>query len=121
MTLKFAPFLLLTIFFATKLLAEESIVGIGVTLGKDHERGEISITGVVPAGPADKAGIKAGWVLQKIEDVTVRGMTVSDCVASIRGKPGSTVTLELIAEDNKTKRLRIPREKITIVSPGVSR
>ena len=65
--------------------------GIGVTLSTRN--GLLEILGVTEDGPADKAGIKAGDVIVKIDDKDLNKLKLSDCIGMLRGDVGTTVEI----------------------------
>src|SRR5688572_28676628 len=114
----FALAVLVGIWITTVLIAQDSIVGIGVSLSADSETGDLKIAKVVPAGSADNAGVKPGLILRKVDDVEMIGKKMADCVALIRGPIGSKVKLELVnPADNTTRRFEITRDKIVVGAP----
>src|SRR5690349_5247534 len=87
----------------TALITQDSIVGVGVSLGADSKTGELKIMQVIPGGPAAGAGVKAGLLLRKIDDVSVTGKQMTECIPLIRGPIGSKVKLELFdSTENQT-------------------
>jgi len=75
---------------------------LGVTLFE--EDGTVSVSRVAPGSPAEKAGIRPGDQLLKIDDDQVR--SAEDAVEDIRDKdPGSRVSLQ-IRRDGRTQELR---------------
>ena len=103
------------LWLTTVLIAQDSVVGIGVSLGADNNTGALKIMNVVPAGPADNAGVKAGLLLRKVEDVEMKGKGVVDAVALVRGPVGSKVKLDLVdPTDNTIRHFEITREEIKI-------
>ncbi len=104
---------------ATTAMAQGKIVGIGVSLSADGQTGELKIAKVIPAGPAEKAGLKAGWVLRKVGDSDVAGKKMTEVVALIRGPVGSKVKLELLnPQDKRTQSFEIAREEIVLAAPA---
>jgi thiol-disulfide isomerase/thioredoxin len=102
----------------TSLMAEESIVGIGIALGKDTKTGELKIVKVIDGGPASAAGVKAGLLLRKLGDIDMKGKSVIEAVPLIRGPVGSKVNVELLdPADNSTKNFEIIREQIILPAP----
>ena len=65
--------------------------GIGVTLSTKN--GLLEIISVTEDGPADKAGIKPGDVIVKIDGKDLNKLKLSDCVGMLRGDVGTTVEL----------------------------
>lgn len=67
--------------------------GLGIEIGP--EDGLIKVVAPYEDTPAQKAGIKSGDYIVKIDDTPVRGMSLNDAVKRMRGKPGTRVTLTL--------------------------
>ena len=67
--------------------------GIGVTLSTRN--GLLEIVGVTEDGPADKAGIKAGDVIVKIDNNDLNKLKLSDCIGMLRGDIGTTVEISV--------------------------
>jgi carboxyl-terminal processing protease len=65
--------------------------GIGVELAL--EGGDIKIIAPIDDTPADRAGLVAGDVLERIDDTPVHGTSVSEASDALRGAPGTSVKL----------------------------
>ena len=65
--------------------------GVGVTLSTRN--GLLEIVSVTEDGPAEKAGIRAGDVIVKIDGKELNKLKLSDCVGMLRGEVGTTVEL----------------------------
>src|SRR6202008_838488 len=65
--------------------------GLGIEVGM--EDGFVKVISPIEDTPAHKAGIKTGRLIVKLDDATVKGMTLKDTVKRIRGKPNSQITL----------------------------
>jgi carboxyl-terminal processing protease len=95
------------------VLGAESIVGVGMALGKGDQGGAPKITDVLPAGPAAKAGIQAGWILLSINGTNTASRSLSECVNLVRGDEGTRVRLELVDPAHKrTNKVTLTRAKI---------
>lgn len=89
--------------------------GIGAQLGlKD---GRIIVIAPLKDMPAEKAGIRTGDYILKVNDEETNGWTVTQAVTKIRGPRGTTVTLNILHE-NETKPIdvAITRNTITVAS-----
>ena len=68
--------------------------GIGANVGS-NDKGQLVIVNALPDQPADKAGLKAGDIVLKVDGRDITGMSVDDAVALIRGPKGSKVVLTI--------------------------
>lgn len=71
--------------------------GIGAELGIKDKK--IIIISPLSDSPAQKAGIKAGDVVLKVDGVSTEGWTLSQTVSKIRGPKGTAVTLSILHKD----------------------
>ncbi len=90
-----------------------SLEGIGVVVGIRDD----VLTAISPIkdSPADKAGVKAGDIIYKIDGTESVSMTVSEAVKRIKGKKGTKVTLSLIRKgEPEPIEISIIRDKILV-------
>lgn len=67
--------------------------------------------------PAQKAGLKAGDKISKIDGVSYKGKTTDDVSNTLRGKPNTQIEVELIdGITNETRKVTIKREQIKLKS-----
>lgn len=71
--------------------------GLGMEISS--EDGLIKIVAPIEDTPADRAGIKSGDYIVKIENESTRNMTSTEAVKKMRGKPGTSITLTLARKD----------------------
>ena len=69
--------------------------GIGALVAID-ENDQVVIVSPFDGSPAMQAGVKAGDVVLKVDDVAVTGMPLGEAVRLIRGPQGSTVRLTIM-------------------------
>ncbi len=112
-----------TVFFEPKTAKEfnESLAGkfegIGAEIGiKDDQ---LQIIAPLPEMPAEKAGLRAGDFILKIDKEDTAGMSVDKAVSLIRGKKGTKVTLTIgrykTEKDKNGKEKKTPTtQEITI-------
>ena len=72
----------------------------GLGLEVTAEDGLVKIVAPYEGSPAQKAGIKSGDYIVRIGDTPVRGLSLSDAVKRMRGKPGTKVTLTIARKNN---------------------
>lgn len=75
---------------------EGAFGGIGVEI--DVRDGWLTVHGVFPEGPADRAGIEAGDRFLSLEGMSARDMRISDAVRRMRGEPGVPVHVRIRRE-----------------------
>lgn len=88
-----------------------TLVGIGV--GIRVRNGQLMVASVSEAGPAERAGLRAGDVIERIDGVSTLRMTVGDAVLRMRGEAGSAVSLD-IRRDGALKPFVLLREEIVV-------
>jgi len=98
-----------------KVQTDGSFGGLGITVGiKD---GALTVIAPLEGTPADKAGIKAGDIILKINKVSTLNMTIDEAVSIMRGKKGTPIDLVIVREkEPKPLNIHIVRGEITIQS-----
>jgi carboxyl-terminal processing protease len=92
------------------------LVGIGVELD-DTVKGVLTVIGPFPGSPAEKAGLKAGDRILKVDDKVVKDDQTMLAMSGIRGKAGTPVVLSIL-RDGEVLSKRIVRATVNI--PSVS-
>ena len=69
-------------------------LGIEVTM----ENGFVKVVSPIDDTPAQRAGIKTGDLIVRLDDQPVKGMTLADAVKHMRGEPGSNILLTIVRE-----------------------
>ncbi|MBK5929376.1 S41 family peptidase [Halochromatium salexigens] len=85
--------------------------GLGIEVGM--EDGFVKVIAPIDDTPAQRAGIQAGDLIVRIDGKPVKGMSLSDAVELMRGKPGSAIELTLM-RDGEAKPLRVELERAII-------
>lgn len=80
--------------------------------------GKIMIIAPLDGSPAEKAGIKAGDVILKVNDTSIEGMSLDKVVMLIRGPSGTWVKL-LILHEGKTEPVEIEVTRAEIKTESV--
>lgn len=89
--------------------------GIGAQLGVKNKK--IVVIAPLHESPAEKAGIKSGDVILKVEGIDTANWTLPEAVAKIRGPKGTTVKLTILREgQDKPQEVSIVRETIRVKS-----
>jgi len=89
--------------------------GLGIVVGMRN--GALTIIAPIDDTPADRAGVKAGDIILKIDDKATLGMSIDEAVSLMRGKPKTSIVLTLIRKGvNKPVKVKIVRDIIKIQS-----
>ncbi|MEU7280818.1 S41 family peptidase [Streptomyces sp. NPDC045431] len=95
--------------------------GVGLSARRDED-GRVEVARVQPGGPAAKAGLKPGDRLRTVDGRPVRGRSVSEVVALLRGAAGTPVVLGLErgtrAWTETLRRARLATEDVTVQRLG---
>jgi carboxyl-terminal processing protease len=70
--------------------------GVGMELGERD--GAITVIAPLKNSPAEKAGVRTGDIVVKVNATSTAGMSVDDAVQYIRGPKGTSVTLTFLRE-----------------------
>lgn len=92
---------------------EGSFEGIGAELGiKDNI---LTIIAPLDGSPAQKAGLRSGDKILKVDDKVVADLTIDQAVSIIRGEKDTQVTLTILrAGEQETREITITRDNIEI-------
>lgn len=89
--------------------------GLGIEVGMDN--GFVKVIAPIDDTPAQRAGVKAGDLIVRLDDTPVKGMTLGDAVKIMRGDPGTSITLTIVREsEEKPLRITIVRAIIRVKS-----
>lgn len=98
-----------------KVQTEGEFGGLGITVG--IRDGALTVIAPIEGTPADKAGLKSGDIILKINEESTISMTIDDAVSRMRGKVGEGIDLTIIRKDEmKPLNIHIVRAIITIES-----
>ena len=98
--------------------------GLGIEVGM--EEGFVKVVSPIEDTPAFRAGLKPGDFIIKIDDASVKGMTLNDAVKRMRGKPRSSIRLTIMRK-GETKPfevtlirdvIRVQSVKSKLIEPG---
>jgi carboxyl-terminal processing protease len=84
----------------------------GLGLEIQSEDGAVKVISPIDGTPAAKAGIKPGDFILAVDGENILGMSVSDAVKQMRGKPGEAVTLTIGREKSDPFDVKLVREII---------
>ena len=89
--------------------------GLGIEVGM--EDGLVKVVSPIEDTPAYKAGVKSGDLIFKLDDTPVKGLTLSEAVKKMRGKPKTPIKLSIIRKgETKPLELTLIREVIKVQS-----
>ncbi|MDR3126275.1 MAG: S41 family peptidase [Rickettsiales bacterium] len=84
--------------------------GLGIEVTMD--RGVVKVISPMDDTPADKAGILPGDLITHIDGVQIQGLTLSEAIKKMKGKPGTSVALKVFREGKEPFDLSIVRDVI---------
>lgn len=89
--------------------------GLGIEVGM--EDGLVKVISPIEDTPADRAGVKAGDLIFKLDDKLVKGMTLTDAVKRMRGKPRTQIKLSILRKgEPQPIEITLTREVIKVQS-----
>ena len=89
--------------------------GLGIEVGQ--EDGFLKVIAPIDDTPAQRAGIRAGDLIIRLDDVSVKGMSLADAIQRMRGKPNTAITLTIVREGvRKPLKIKLIREVIQVKS-----
>ncbi len=92
-----------------------SYVGVGIVVSPGED-GFITVVAPIEDTPAEKAGIKPGDKITKVDSVKYSAKELDKAISIIKGEPGKDVVLSIIREDMQEFDVTIKREQIVIKS-----
>ena len=103
----------------TEQFEGNAYVGIQVALGLTEDKTWPVFQGILEGGPADRAGIKKGEVIEAVDGVCTEGLELKETVDRLRGPEGTDV--KVTVRDAKSGKVRnvnlirglLPRKSIT--------
>ncbi|GAC1658420.1 MAG: S41 family peptidase [Vulcanimicrobiaceae bacterium] len=94
--------------------------GTGIVIQSDETTKMITVSNVVPGGPADKAGLQQDDVISTIDGKSSKGLTIQQASTLLRGKEGTTVTLQIVRDgkllEAPTSIVRAPIKQLSVYS-----
>ncbi len=89
--------------------------GLGIEVGM--EDGFLKVIAPIDDTPAQRAGIKAGDLIIRLDDKPIKGLSLGDAVKIMRGEPGSEIVLTVVREgEEQPLKIKIIRAVIKIKS-----
>ena len=89
--------------------------GLGIQVGM--EDGFVKVISPIDDTPAFRAGLESGDLIIRLNEKSVKGMTLNDAVKIMRGDPGTDITLTVIREGaDKPLPFTVTRDIISVKS-----
>lgn len=88
--------------------------GLGMEVGM--EDGFVRVIAPIDDTPAQKAGVMAGDLIIKLEDQSVKGLTLQEAIKIMRGKPGSTINITVVRANGSPFVMTLTRDVIAVKS-----
>ena len=89
--------------------------GLGIVVGM--EDGFVKVISPIDDTPAQRAGVKAGDLIIRLDEKPVKGMSLDDAVKIMRGKPGTDIELTIVRKDeDQPLTFNITRDRIRVKS-----
>lgn len=89
--------------------------GLGMEVGM--EDGFVKVVSPIDDTPAQEAGVQAGDLVIKLDEEPVKGMTLTEAVKIMRGKPGTNIKLTIVRKgEDKPLVLELTRAIIKVKS-----
>jgi carboxyl-terminal processing protease len=99
-------------------VSRSKVAQAGINVSKRF--GYATVVSVVPASPADKAGLVDGDILEAIEGHDTRNISLAMIQRMLEGAPGSTLTLGVVGHGGKVEPDKITVTRtLTVVPPVV--
>ncbi len=96
---------------------KEGKAGIGAAVSKRY--GYAAIVSVIPGGPADKAEIASGDILEAIEGKSTRDMSLAEIDGRLTGPPGSIVNVSVV-RPRRALPVKSPLTRAIVSDPAIS-
>ncbi len=90
---------------------------IGASLSKRY--GYAAVIAVIPGGPADKAGVNSGDIIEAIEGKTTRDMSLAEIDGILAGQPGSVINVSVV-RPRKAQPVQTAITRAMVTDPPVS-
>ncbi len=96
---------------------KEGKAGIGAAVSKRY--GYAAVISVIPGGPADKADIASGDIIEAIEGKSTREMSLAEIDGRLAGTPGSVVNVSVV-RPRRVQPLKAAVTRAMVSDPPVS-
>ncbi|MFB2833950.1 carboxyl-terminal processing protease CtpA [Floridanema evergladense] len=90
------------------------LTGVGLQIATDEETGNLLVVTPIAGSPAQKAGIKPGDRILKIDGVSTTQFTLDEAATRMRGLRGSQVVLTVRRQQEEAKEVTLVRDRIAL-------
>ncbi|MGA9379925.1 MAG: carboxyl-terminal processing protease CtpA [Phormidium sp.] len=90
------------------------LTGVGLQIAMDEETGSLQVITPIAGSPAQKAGIKPGDRILKIDGVSTTEFTLDEAAAQMRGPMGSQVVLTVARQQAEAEEVILVRDRIAL-------
>src|SRR6185312_3194656 len=91
----------------------EGRANIGATISKRF--GYADVVSVIPGGPADKAGVQAGDIIEAIESKSTHEMSLATIEEELSGKQGSNINFAIVRPGKaEPQKITVTRDSVAI-------
>ncbi|MBV9436553.1 MAG: PDZ domain-containing protein [Acidobacteria bacterium] len=92
---------------------DDGNANIGATISKRF--GYAAVVSVIPSGPADKAGVQPGDIIEALEGKSTHEMSLASIEEELAGKQGSTIDFSIVRPGKaEPQRITVTRDNIVI-------
>ena len=106
-----------TVYYPESLVEDVRIMNTGeyAGIGANIEEinGQYTVSTIYKGTPADKAGMKIGDIILKINDKDVKGKSYEELELILKGEPGTPANIQVM-QDGQTKSFQVKRAMIDI-------
>ena len=89
--------------------------GLGIEVGM--EDGFVKVIAPIDDTPAQRAGVRSGDLIVRLDDTPVKGLSLNEAVKIMRGKPGTSLELTIIRKGEETPlKITVVRDIIKVAS-----
>ncbi|MCU7847677.1 MAG: S41 family peptidase [Candidatus Thiodiazotropha sp. (ex Lucinoma kastoroae)] len=89
--------------------------GLGIEVGLEDDF--VKVISPIDDTPAQRAGVRSGDLIVRLDETPVKGLSLNEAVALMRGKPGTTLDLTIIRKgEEKPIKISVIRDIIRVAS-----